>query len=188
MHSIIHFDELNSTNEYARQHLEELDDFSVVSCNLQTKGQGQFERTWYSSNKNGGNIYASLILKPKNITHLNELTRYTALIGAKTLENYNLKPTFKYPNDILVNNKKIAGILAKSEFFGQVFKGVVVGFGINLNLEKNELIKIDQPATSIFEETGKTVDKENFLNLFLNNFKEGYENFLNNGIKGEILC
>ena len=188
MRSIIHFDELNSTNEYARQHLEELDDFDVVTCDLQTKGQGQFERIWYSSNKNGGNIYASLVLKPSNITHLNELTRYTALIGAKTLENYNLKPTFKFPNDILINNKKIAGILAKSEFFGQVFKGVVVGFGINLNLEKNELKKIDQPATSIFEETGKNVDKNEFLNLFLSNFENEYEDFLKNGIKVEILC
>ena len=188
MRSIIHFDELSSTNEYARQHLEELDNFCVVACDLQTKGQGQFERTWYSSNQNGGNIYASLILKPENITHLNELTRYTALIGAKTLENYGLKPAFKYPNDIMVNNKKIAGILAKSEFFGQIFKGVVVGFGINLNLEKKELIKIDQPATSIFEETGKTVDKKEFLNLFLDNFENEYEDFLNNGIKGEILC
>ncbi len=188
MRSIIHFDELNSTNEYARQHLEELDDFDVVTCDLQTKGQGQFERIWYSSNKNGGNIYASLILKPDDITHLNELTRYCALIGAKTIEKYGLNPTFKYPNDILVNGKKIAGILAKSEFFGQTFKGVVVGFGINLNLEKDELIKIDQPATSIFEETGKNVDKNEFLNLFLSNFKKDYLDFIKNGIKGEILC
>ncbi len=188
MRSIIHFDELTSTNEYARQHLEELDDFCVITCDLQTKGQGQFERTWYSSNKNGGNVYASIILKPQNIEHLNELTRYTAIIGADTIKNYGINPSFKYPNDILINGKKIAGILAKSEFFGQIFKGVIVGFGINLNLEKEELKNIDQPATSIYEETGKQINKNEFLNLFLLNFKKNYDDFIKNGIKGEILC
>ncbi len=188
MRSIIHFDEINSTSVYSHQHLEELDNFDVISCDLQTEGHGQFERKWYSSNKNGGNIYISLILKPKNIAHLNELTRFSALIGAKTIESYGLTPSFKYPNDILINGKKIAGILAESEFIGQTLKGVIVGFGINLNLEKEELKFIDQPATSIFAETGKNVDKDEFLKLFLSNFENEYTDFLENGIKGEILC
>ena len=122
MRSIIHFDELNSTSVYAHRHLEDLNNFQVISCDKQTQGHGQFERVWYSSNKNGGNIYISIILKPNNIEHLNELTRFIALIGAKTLEEYDLKPTFKYPNDILINGKKIAGFLAESEFIGQICK------------------------------------------------------------------
>ena len=188
MRSIIHFDELNSTSVYSHQHLEELDNFSVVSCDLQTSGHGQFERVWYSSNKNGGNVYISIILKPENIEHLNELTRFIALIGAKTLEEYGLKPTFKYPNDILINGKKIAGFLAESEFIGQICKGVIVGCGINLNLTSEELKNIDIPATSIFNETNKQVDKNEFLNKFLSNFKQDYDDFLINGIKGEVLC
>lgn len=188
MRSIIHFDELNSTSVYAHEHLEELDNFDVISCDLQTGGHGQFERSWLSSRENGGNIYISVILKPENISHLNELTRFIALIGAKTLENYGLKPDFKFPNDILINGKKIAGFLAESEFIGQNCKGVVLGCGINLNLEESELQKIDQPATSIFAETGKNVDKKEFLELFLSNFKKDYDDFLINGIKGEILC
>ena len=48
MYDIIHFDELNSTSAYAHQHLEELKDFQVISCDLQTQGHGQFERSWYS--------------------------------------------------------------------------------------------------------------------------------------------
>ena len=188
MYNILHFDEMNSTSVYSHQHLEELEDFQIVSCDLQTQGHGQFERKWYSSNQNGGNIYISIILKPQNIEHLNELTRYVALIGAKTLEKYGLKPSFKYPNDILINGKKIAGFLAESEFLGNICKGIIVGCGINLNLNKEELENIDIPATSVFCETGKNVDKKEFLEAFLNNFKENYDDFLNNGLKGEKLC
>ena len=188
MHNIINFEELNSTSVYSHEHLSELKDFDIVSCELQTQGHGQFERKWYSSNKNGGNIYISIILKPDNITYLGELTRYVALIGAKTLEQYNIKPTFKYPNDILIDGKKIAGFLAESEFIGQNLKGVIVGCGINLNLDKEELKNIDIPATSVFNETGKKISKNEFLNKFLDNFKSDYEDFLINGIKGEILC
>ncbi len=188
MHNVIHFEELNSTSVYSHQHLMELNNFDVVSADLQTLGHGQFDRKWYSSSKNGGNIYISIILKPQNISHLNELTRYVALIGAETLKEYGLKPTFKYPNDILIDGKKIAGFLAESEFLGHNLKGVVVGCGINLNLEKEELENINIPATSIFRETKKQVDKNEFLNKFLDNFKKDYEEFLINGIKGEILC
>ena len=91
MYNILHFDEINSTSVYSHKHLEELQDFQVVSCDLQTQGHGQFERVWFSSNKNGGNIYISIILKPNNIEHLNELTRYVALIGAKRIW---IKPNF----------------------------------------------------------------------------------------------
>lgn len=185
---IIHFDELDSTSVYSHQHLEELKNFDVVSCDLQTLGHGQFERVWYSSDKNGGNIYISIILKPQNLTHLNELTRYVALRAAQTLEEYGLKPTFKFPNDILINGRKIAGFLAESEFLGSTCKGVIVGCGINLNLDENEVQNIDQSATSIALETNKNVDKQEFLEKFLNTFENKYDDFLINGIKGEILC
>ena len=188
MYNILSFDEMNSTSVYSHQHLEELEDFQIVSCDLQTQGHGQFERKWYSSDKNGGNIYISIILKPQNIEHLNELTRYVALIGAKTIEKYGVEPSFKYPNDILINGKKIAGFLAESEFLGSKFKGVIVGCGINLNLNEDDVKNIDIPATSIYLETGKNVNKDEFLKTFLDDFKENYDDFLNNGLKGEKLC
>ena len=189
MQKIIHFDELDSTNDYSRMNLESLNNFDVVSCDLQTQGHGQFDRVWFSSNKNGGNAYFSIILKPSNLEHLDELTRFVALIGANTLKEYGLNPTFKYPNDVLIDGKKIAGFLAKSEFLGSICKGIVVGCGINLNLDEEELKNIDIPATSIFNETKKQVDKTEFLNKFMTNFKKDYNEFLINGIeKGEILC
>ena len=108
--------------------------------------------------------------------------------AADTLEEYGLKPKFKYPNDILIEGKKIAGFLCESEFLGENLKGVIVGCGINLNLDEDEIKNIDIPATSIFLEIGKNVDKQEFLDKFLDNFINNYDEFLKYGIKGELLC
>ncbi|MCD8024097.1 MAG: hypothetical protein LUE64_01015, partial [Candidatus Gastranaerophilales bacterium] len=114
------------------------------------------------------------------------LTRISRIIVSEIIVEYGLKPDFKFPNDILIANKKICGILAESVFQGTEFKGVVVGIGINLNLEKEDLEKIDIKATSIFNETGKTVDKSAFLNRFMTHFEENYDKFLINGIEKEL--
>ncbi|MBR1617357.1 biotin--[bacterium] len=188
MYNIIHYDEMLSTNSFSHEHLDELNNFDVISCDLQINGHGQFERRWFSSDKNGGNIYISIILKPQNISHLDELTRYVALRSAKTLEKYGIKPKFKHPNDILINGKKIAGFLAESEFLGNKLKGVIVGCGINLNLDEQEIQNIDIPATSIYLETNKKIDKQEFLKQLLDDFFNDYHEFLIHGIKGEMLC
>ena len=188
MHKIINLDEIDSTSVWARKHLNTLGDFEVVSANVQTQGHGQFERKWYSSSKNGGNIYISIVLKPKNIEHLNELTRYSSFKAAQTLEEYGVVPKFKYPNDVLIDGKKISGILAESVFVGSEFRGVIVGMGINLNLDADEVKNIDIPATSLALEIGRSVDKEEFLDKLLNNFKNDWEDFLLNGNKGEMVC
>lgn len=188
MHKIIHFNEIDSTNVFARKNLQKFNDFDIISADNQNLGHGQFERKWFSSPKNGGNIYISIILKPKNIEHLNELTQYSAFKAAQTLEQYGVSPAFKYPNDILINGKKICGILAESVFLGNDFKGVIVGIGINLNLATNEVKNIDIPATSLYIETGVQTDKNEFLNKLLDNFKNDWEEFLLNGNKGEMIC
>lgn len=182
-YNIIKLDSIESTSMWARKNLARLSDFDVVSAEVQQNGHGQFERTWLSSRENGGNIYISIVLKPENIEHLNELTRYSSVIVSDVLKEYGLEPDFKFPNDVLIKGKKISGILAESVFQGAEFKGVVVGIGINLNLEESELGKIDQPATSVFVETGKNVDKEEFLNRFMAHFEECYDKFVLNGIK-----
>lgn len=189
MHAnIIKLESVESTNIWARKHLAELNDFDVVSTDIQFNGHGQFERKWFSSSNNGGNIYISIVLKPKNIEHLNELTRYASFKVAQTLEQYGLKPVFKYPNDVLIEGKKISGILAESVFLGNEFKGVVVGIGTNLNLDIKEAKNIDIPATSVFIETGKNINKDEFLNKLLDNFKNDWEDFLAYGNKGEMIC
>ena len=185
MYRIKTFDTINSTSVFARKNLSDLADFDVISANIQTNGHGQFERKWLSSDKNGGNCYISIVLKPKNIEYLGELTRYSSSIVSKTVEGYGLETRLKYPNDVLIGEKKISGVLAESVFIGNVLKGVIVGIGVNLNLEGEEINKIDTIATSIYNESGKVVDKNEFIERLLDNFFKDYEFFLKNGI-GEI--
>lgn len=185
-YKIIKLDTIDSTSVWARKHLAQLNDFDVISADIQTMGHGQFERKWFSSSSNGGNIYISIILKPENIEHLNELTRFTSQMVSNTLIQYGLKPNFKFPNDILIDGKKICGILAESVFVGSELKGVVVGVGVNLNLNEAELSNIDIKATSIFNETNKNVDKDEFLNQFMDIFENSYDNFLANGLSQEL--
>ncbi len=188
MHDVETFEVIDSTSSFARRNLGELADRKVISADFQTDGHGQFGRKWLSSNKNGGNCYISIILKPENIEHLDELTKYSSLITIETLKKYGLSGILKYPNDVIINNKKIAGILAESVFIGNTLRGVIVGIGVNLNLEAEEINMInivDIAATSIYNETGKNVDKNEFITHLLDNFFGNYEEFLKNGT-GEI--
>ena len=73
--------------------------------------------------------------------------------------------------------------MAESVFIGSELKGVIVGIGINLNLDSNELKNIDIEATSVFNEINKPVDKQSFLNEFLDEFFNNYEDFIKNGIQ-----
>ena len=179
------FETIDSTSTWARKHLSELPDRRVISADIQTDGRGQFEKKWLSSNKNGGNCYISIVLKPENIEYLGELTKYSSLIVKKILETYGLDAKLKYPNDVLVGEKKIAGVLAESVFIGKTFRGVIVGIGVNLNLEAEEINMIDMvdiAATSIYNETGGNVDKNEFIARLVDNFFENYDEFLKNGI------
>ena len=110
----------------------------------------------------------------------------TMLIRKSILEKYNLKPMFKYPNDVLIDGKKIAGILAESTFKGSELKGIALGVGVNLNLQKKDLKYIDQKATSVFLETGNRVNKLEFITCLLDNFYVYYDGLINHGIGGNI--
>jgi BirA family biotin operon repressor/biotin-[acetyl-CoA-carboxylase] ligase len=188
MYNIKYFKKINSTNIFAKENLEKLTHFDVISADLQDKGHGQFNRYWYSTDKNGGNCYITIVLKPENPQNLEKLTQYASLKVGETFEKYGLKVEYKYPNDVLIDGKKISGILAKSVFCGESFRGVFVGIGANLNLNSEDLKEIDIPATSIFNETGKNVNKTEFIEYLLDNFYENFEDFISNKTEEDILC
>ena len=142
---LIFKEQLNSTNLYAKEHINELADLSFVYCNTQTNGKGRLERTWVSNNEN--NLYLTIVLKPENekFPYIN-LTQYLCVITCKILEEYGVEPQIKWPNDILINGKKIAGILAQTSTIGSKIKGIALGIGINLNSSKEEMGNIDKPV------------------------------------------
>ena len=177
----VFLEEIDSTNKYVKENLEELADKTVVYANSQTAGRGRMQRVWNSNS--GDNIYASIVLKPS--TELKEvysnLTQYLSLTLTEVFEQYNVLPTIKWPNDVRINGKKISGILAESVIDKGELKGIVLGFGVNLNCKKENLDKIDQPATSLNLETGMEIDREIFLKKVIDKFCLRYNKFIEEG-------
>lgn len=176
---ILKFDCIDSTNTYGVTHFDELHDRTAISASEQTKGKGRFNRVWIS--KNLENIYLSLILKPKNTTHAVNLTQYLSTVVSKVLDIYGVEPEIKWPNDVLISNKKICGILSEGVLEKNKLKGVVLGVGINLNMDKQTVQNIDRPATSLNLEINKPVDKEKFLNTLLKTFFDNYDKAVSQG-------
>ena len=178
---LLFLDTVDSTNKYAKEHLAELKDKTIVYSALQTAGRGRMQRKWNSNS--GDNIYASIVLKPsKELKEVySNLTQYLSLVLAETIEDYNIYPKIKWPNDVRINGKKISGILAESVIEKNELKGIILGFGVNLNCKKEDLEKIDQPATSLNLETGMEIDRENFLKMVIDKFCLRYNRFIEEG-------
>ncbi|MBO5947660.1 biotin--[acetyl-CoA-carboxylase] ligase [bacterium] len=185
MVKIIHKKEILSTNTWSKENIFDLDDRTIVVADKQTCGRGRFARKWISENSD--NIYMSFILKPvktnQSFEHLPlaNLTQYLAICVLEVLEKYDIKPQLKWPNDILVNGKKISGILAELVIKNGQFTGLVLGLGLNLNMSDEDLKQIDKPATALNLETGYKVNKDSVLKEIIDKFFENYESFLEKG-------
>ena len=179
--NLIFLEEVDSTNKYAKERITEIPDGTIVYTDNQTDGRGRLSRKWCYTGKD--NIYASLVLKPSNkmLPVYSNLTQLLCLVLCQTFEDYGVIPKIKWPNDIQINGKKISGILAEAVICENALKGIVLGFGINLNTSKEILDAINQPATSLNIETGKTIDKKEFLEKLTDKFFLLYNNFIEGG-------
>ena len=179
--NLVFLEEVESTNKYAKEHIDEYADMTVIYTDNQTAGRGRLNRVWNYMGKD--NIYASIILKPSDSMKevYSNLTQYLCVVLAQVFEEYGVIPQIKWPNDIKINSKKISGILAEGVIENGKLKGLVLGFGINLNTKKEILDKINQPATSLNIETGMVIDKQNFLKKVLEIFCLRYDSFIEQG-------
>ncbi len=179
----IFFSEIESTNDYAVKNIEHIEDKTVIIADLQTKGRGRNGRSWHSEKNN---LFASLVLKPKcsfcDMQRLNTIVHYTAVILSRVFKKkYGLSTQIKWPNDILVLGKKIAGILTENVIKGESFQGIIIGTGVNLNMDEDSLKKISQTAISLNMLTGRETDRDEFLDFFLEEFFLQYDDFLKKG-------
>ena len=167
----IHFDEIDSTNNYLKNSYRLLDNFTFVSADYQSKGKGRNDRVWESTK--GLNLMFSILIKdPKLLNESKALSLMTAVEIAKLLETYGLNNvSIKWPNDVLVNDKKICGILLE----GQLPNYLVIGVGLNVN-QKEFPSNLRRPATSISNELKKDIDleviKETLFPNIINNFNK----------------
>ena len=182
--NIVRLKEVNSTNMYAKINLADLPDRTVICADRQTAGRGRFERIWVDLGYD--NVFMSIVLKPSNefLKVYPNLTQYMSIVICKTLELYGVKPSIKWPNDVLINGKKIAGILSETVMQGKDMKGLVLGAGININSDENSLSLItDRCVTALNLEIGQKIDKDKFISDLLTEFFKNYEEFLDNGFK-----
>jgi len=151
---IIHFKQIDSTNNWAKAHFEEWSpkNVTLITADEQTGGRGRFNRKWMSPP--GVNIYASYCFWTHcEETHLGYIPQLLALSAAFALENMGVFPHIKWPNDLMLNGKKLGGILCET-IFEENTRGVICGIGININMQHKMLVQIDRPATSLLVETG----------------------------------
>lgn len=159
---------VDSTNDYLLNKTEYTANYAVFA-EQQTAGRGQFQRTWYS---NFGKNIALSVLWQFSIP-LNQLTGLTLVIGVsviKALEKYGLKGIqLKWPNDIMHEGKKLAGILVESRSIEQKIKKIVIGIGLNLYNPLTPSSINDHAITSIFSLQKKTPRRNQLAGLILKN-------------------
>lgn len=162
---IIKYDVIDSTNDYIKQNVDKLVDGTVITAKSQTKGRGRRENLWQSLE---GNLYFSFLLK-QEYTHKDSFffNMLTAVSIVKTLEKYQIKSVIKYPNDIVIDNKKIAGILIETSGY-KAIESVVIGVGINLN--QTDFFELDHRATSIIKITKDFLEPQVLLEDFIDQF------------------
>lgn len=180
----IALEEIDSTNNYAKVNIDNFADRTIIHAKRQTSGRGRLTRSWVDLGE--GNLFMSIVLKPSDT--FNEIypniTQYLSVALCKVLESYGLTPQIKWPNDVLVDGKKIAGILSESVMQGGKFKGLIVGIGVNLNAKQADVDLIpDKIVTALNLELSKNIDKDSFMKNLVDEFFINYDKFLENGFE-----
>jgi len=162
---IISFDSLKSTNDYIKENSISLENGSIVIAKKQTSGRGRNHNTWMSEE---GNLYFSFILKED--VFRNKVFKILANVSVaiiRLLEDLGIKASIKYPNDILVENKKVCGILIES-YGGIELDYVIIGIGLNIN--QIDFKDLNNVATSLklINDTNYEIDK--ILNDFVTHY------------------
>jgi len=181
--TIHHFQTIDSTNSKAYQlALEGADEGEVVLSESQEKGRGRLGRQWFSPPCL--NLYLSVILRPKIPLHQAPLiTLMAAVATTDAIRKFSeLLPQIKWPNDILLRGRKVAGLLNEIHSEMDRIHFVILGIGVNLNMdEKNVSEEIQSIATSLRIEMGETVSRKAFLQSLLLELERWYSIFLEEG-------
>ena len=177
--NIVHFDDIDSTNIKAKELAQkDIEDGSIIIAEKQTLGSGRFNRKWVSPK---GGLWFTLVLRP-NIPP-NEAPKVTQIAAAsvyKTLQDFNINATIKWPNDILLNDKKLCGILAEMKCDMDSVHYLVLGIGMNININESDFDEAVKPiATSLKIQYNREFKRSEILSLFLNHFENLYNKFIN---------
>ncbi|MDY6851201.1 MAG: biotin--[acetyl-CoA-carboxylase] ligase [Thermodesulfobacteriota bacterium] len=179
---------INSTNQRARElGLTNAPEGTLVLAETQTAGRGRLGRNWHSPP--GLNLYFSLILRPNLPPDRTTLLTLAAGVGAAEAVSRvtGRKPSIKWPNDLLMGQRKVAGILSEMETRGANLPFVILGLGLNVNLKPADLpAELLDLAGSLFMATGRDWDRTALLAAMLKEIENQYE-ALKAGRAGDVL-
>ncbi len=173
--------EVDSTNTWAKREAENgAPEGTVLVADMQTAGKGRRGRSW--SSPSGHSIYMSLILRPDIMPdRASMLTLVAGLSAAQAIRGLTgLETWIKWPNDLVISDKKICGILTEMSLQMECINYVVVGIGINVNMTEFPE-EIANKATSLCLEKGQTVRRAEVIAEVLSHFEKNYYRFLKTG-------
>lgn len=178
-------EKVNSTNDHIKSHATGKDKFRICIAETQTHGKGRLNRKWYSPF--GKNIHISFLLPFQgDISELSGLSLVVALAVCNAIEEiYSLgnRLTIKWPNDILIDSSKIAGILIETQGESNGFCNVIIGVGINVNMTEVNKKEISQDWISLQSITGHYQDRNKICISVINSMLEYFNRFVKFGLE-----
>jgi len=181
--NLIHFERLNSTNDFACEIEKKSDSHNlkkdlngtVIISEIQDMGRGRLKRNWLSP---PGGLWFTIILatkiKEKDLPKMNLLAAIS--VAEILITKYRLKVTIKWPNDIYCNGCKLAGILSETEKINDLLY-LNVGIGINVNIDSSVFPNLSLKAISIMDLLGRKLKREILLAEILLSFENNYNYF-----------
>ncbi|PLV58979.1 biotin--[acetyl-CoA-carboxylase] ligase [Thermotoga sp. KOL6] len=161
---IVSFETINSTNRFLMENHTNYPDGTVVVALKQTSGYGRNKRIWYSPK---GGLWFSVLFKPRKQIEPSFYTRLFSVSVVRTLEKFKIHVNIKWPNDIYLYGRKLAGVLSEGIFEGKKPVAIVVGVGINVNNDIPEELKTQ--AISLKEIMNKEFSLMKLLEMILKN-------------------
>ncbi|PIW70016.1 MAG: biotin--[acetyl-CoA-carboxylase] ligase [Ignavibacteriales bacterium CG12_big_fil_rev_8_21_14_0_65_30_8] len=179
--NFIYLVEIASTNTFILDKKNKIiKDGSLVLAEKQTKGKGRRNRVWYS--EKGLNLNFSILITDKKLLskNLNILNLGVSLVIANSIENlYSVQTNVKWPNDVLINNKKVAGILLETNSQGNSIEKLIIGIGVNVN-QTSFMGEFNLEPTSIKLITKNNIEREKLLAEILNNLEYIFQKIRSN--------
>ena len=165
----------STSREAKRLALEGAPEGTIVLAEAQSQGRGRLGRPWFSPP--GMGLYLSVVLRPKILPEWGPRITLTAGVAlAVALQRKGIRPALKWPNDVMVDDRKVAGILTEASIEAKHIGFVVVGVGINVNTDLEDFpISIRKLATSLRLSAGRTISRVDLLQTFLYQLEQWYQ-------------
>ncbi|MBT2739545.1 biotin--[acetyl-CoA-carboxylase] ligase [Bacillus sp. ISL-77] len=180
----IHYVESVESTQKLAHHFasEDAPEGTVIIAEEQLSGRGRMARKWHSPKYTG--IWMSMIIRPNiPLSNAPQLTLLAAVAIVQAIEEMtDLIPEIKWPNDILINGKKVTGILTELQAEADLIHSIIIGIGINVNQKKEDFpLELQEIATSLFIEDRETVSRAELIRSIFKHFEKLYTLYLEQG-------